>query len=636
MINTTAYSCEHCAAAGNAWCPLAGMCAVAPLPSSIMMAGDAGVCPQSAWVDGQGSSTCPAVSPGVDPLYEMNRWVFQQINVESVWAQGINGTGVQINVVDGGTFHTHDDLVDKFDATASCKGSAMTSSLDHGTTTAAIAVAAANDKCSRGIAFEATFSKCPFTGTTSAEQLTFDLVRNMISSNSWGIDPCSSLSGRRRQLQSSSACPFASTSASSSRPSPCTSSSCPTDWTTATTSACDTVISSFCQSSANYEANTECASWTHLWMACQFTHLSNSELILLQQGVMTGRSGKGVVYVFASGNENTAGEDVNHEQYLHSRWTITVGAVDKLGQHSYYSTVGSSLFVSAPGGDTAAHTNNWFVASPDGGCKERGQGTSYATPVVSGVVALILQANPALTYRDVQGVIASTTQKNDPTEGGWITNAAGFKHNIKYGFGLIDAAAAVAAAETWTLWGAEQRIEAMSPVGSTIVPHDGTALAVSLTVPSTGAFSATEWVEMYINLDHSSRGHLQLLLTSPSGTQSVLIPGPRPETTNPTVEGCSAATDTCPHANDGTCDNPQYCAGDMSCDYNDCLATNWVGASNSGNSIYNPLFNWKMTTLRAWGESPVGTWTLTITDMKLGDTPTNSNLISWNLFIYGH
>ena len=613
---------------------------------------------------------CPAVSPGaaVDPLYEMNSWVFELIKVESVWDQGINGTGVQINIVDADVWYTHDDLKDKFDATASCDGTAVWGQVpknvscnlgvdencsvwcdptvdencspsaisDHGTTVTAIAVAAANNKCSRGIAFGATFSKCSTTSMRSdAERLTFDLERNMISSNSWSFNGCSPPPPPRgrRQLESSSACPFARTST------PCTSPSCPTDWTTATSSACDDVISTYCEVDTNYKADTECASWTHLWLECKFRHLPNSVIKLLQQGVMTGRAGKGIVYVFSSGNEYTHGEVVNHLDYKQHRWTISVGGVDKRGLHTWYSTPGSSLFVCAPGGDQIAHQHNWAVASPDGGCKEHTAGTSYAAPVVSGVVALILQVNPALTYRDVQGVIASTTQKNDPTEAGWITNAAGFKHNVKYGFGLIDAAAAVAAAETWTPWGAEQRIEAMSSVGSTTVPYDGTALAVSLAVPSTGAFSATEWVEVYLNLNHTSRGNLELLLTSPSGTQSVLVPGPRPENSNPPVEGCSADTDRCPSANNGVCDNPQLCGTEdaLSCDYNDCLATNWVGSDNTGNSIYNPLFNWKMTTVRAWGENPVGTWTLTITDLKrLGDMPTNSELVSWNLFIYGH
>jgi kexin len=197
-------------------------------------------------------------------------------------------------------------------------------------------------------------------------------------------------------------------------------------------------------------------------MTCTYTHLHWDIVRVLQRGVLEGRSGRGIVYVFSSGNEYTHGEDVNMEQYLHSRFTITVGATDKLGLHSYYSTTGSSLFISAPGGDATQHSNSWHVAATGGGCAEQGQGTSYACPVVSGVVALMLQANPQLGWRDVHGILAATTSRNDPTSSLWTTNAAGFIHNIKYGFGMVDASAAVEAALSWTNPGIEQRIIASS------------------------------------------------------------------------------------------------------------------------------------------------------------------------------
>ncbi len=164
------------------------------------------------------------------------------------------------------------------------------------------------------------------------------------------------------------------------------------------------------------------------------------------------------------------------------------------------------------------------------------------------------------------------------------------------------------------------------------VPHDGSTLSTSVTVGAQSQAWAIEWIEIFLNLDHSSRGDLQLELTSPSGTHSVLTPGPRPETSNPPVEGCSAAADTCEFNNDGACDNPEYCE----CDYVDCLAANWVG-ENGQPSLYMPRFNWKMTSVRSWGESPVGTWTLAIRDRRIANGPNvDSTLHSWNLLIYGH
>ena len=78
-------------------------------------------------------------------------------------------------------------------------------------------------------------------------------------------------------------------------------------------------------------------------------------------------------------------------------------------------------------------------------------GTSSATPLVSGVIALMLDANPNLTARDVQHILVRTSpRRSNPGDSGWTNNGAGFHVNHKYGFGGIDAQAAVALAKTWT------------------------------------------------------------------------------------------------------------------------------------------------------------------------------------------
>ncbi len=62
----------------------------------------------------------------------------------------------------------------------------------------------------------------------------------------------------------------------------------------------------------------------------------------------------------------------------------------------------------------------------------------------------MLQANPDLGWRDVKKILMTTASKNDPTDTDWTTNAAGYHVNHKYGFGRVDAAAAVIAAAAWT------------------------------------------------------------------------------------------------------------------------------------------------------------------------------------------
>ena len=71
--------------------------------------------------------------------------------------------------------------------------------------------------------------------------------------------------------------------------------------------------------------------------------------------------------------------------------------------------------------------------------------------------ALILAANPQLTWRDVRRILAKTARRNDPTNAGW-TNANGLWFNHKYGFGVVDAAAAEADQDGNTLSASEDDV----------------------------------------------------------------------------------------------------------------------------------------------------------------------------------
>lgn len=86
--------------------------------------------------------------------------------------------------------------------------------------------------------------------------------------------------------------------------------------------------------------------------------------------------------------------------------------------------------------------------SNSGDCTSTFGGTSAAAPLVAGVVALILQANPELGWRDVQHIFVNTSKITDATDSDWFTNGGGFRHNHKYGFGLVNAEAAVESART--------------------------------------------------------------------------------------------------------------------------------------------------------------------------------------------
>jgi hypothetical protein len=66
-------------------------------------------------------------------------------------------------------------------------------------------------------------------------------------------------------------------------------------------------------------------------------------------GTKTGRSGLGSIYVWSAGNAGHLGDSCNYDGYANSPYTISVGAVDHLGNQAYYSEACASLMVVAPG-----------------------------------------------------------------------------------------------------------------------------------------------------------------------------------------------------------------------------------------------------------------------------------------------
>ena len=133
----------------------------------------------------------------------------------------------------------------------------------------------------------------------------------------------------------------------------------------------------------------------------------------------TGRDGLGTILVKSAGNNRGSGFDTNYDNFTNHRQVIAVGAVDHNGVVSYYSTPGANLLVMAPSSTYGVGLTTTDVAGAAG--NNSGDyitgftGTSAAAPQVSGVVALMLEANPDLGWRDVQEILAlSARQVGDP------------------------------------------------------------------------------------------------------------------------------------------------------------------------------------------------------------------------------
>lgn len=171
-----------------------------------------------------------------------------------------------------------------------------------------------------------------------------------------------------------------------------------------------------------------------------------------------GRDGNGMISIFAAGNEGNIGSDTSNSFLTREMHNIVVAASTNKGTHAFYSTPGNSILVNAPSGGMSEQTPVSFkfpgVATSSGPgenqCTPGFTGTSAATPMVSGVVSLIIEANQNLTWRDVQAILAITATRNDPKSITWKQNKAGYWFSRAYGFGRVDAGLAVEMAENWT------------------------------------------------------------------------------------------------------------------------------------------------------------------------------------------
>lgn len=299
----------------------------------------------------------------------------------------------------------------------------------------------------------------------------------------------------------------------------------------------------------------------------------------LRDGATTGRGGLGVIRVNSAGN---GGQNSNSNYFgpTNSRFSIAVGALANTGQLAGYSTPGAPVVLVAPsnggtlGITTVDRSGNVGYSTTDY-ANDFG-GTSSAAPLVAGVVALMLDANPNLTYRDVVDILVHTSDQVDAADPSWEVNGAGLPVSHDYGFGKVDAAEAVSSAVNHVPLAPEQTFSSGLQAVNTQIPDLGT-VSRTYTVSSANAISSLEWVEVVISATHQFVGDLEITVTSPDGTTSVL-------------------------------------------------------AETRGTDAGTRLSNYVFTTIHHYDESSQGTWTVTLTDGAAQDIGTFD---SFELRFYG-
>ena len=254
-----------------------------------------------------------------------------------------------------------------------------------------------------------------------------------------------------------------------------------------------------------------------------FAGLGPSSAAMLESGAYDGRSSLGSIFTFSAGNEYTSDENVNQKGFQKSRYTIAIGAITYSGVQSWYSSIGAPVLVVGPSnggslGITTADRTGSVGYSSSNYTDDFG-GTSSSGPKVAGLAGLILEAEPTLTWRDMQAILVHSSTPNDPNHENWSVNGAGLPVSHYYGFGMVDATAAVNLAENWTHLGPEVNISTQLYTPSVNIPPSGTPLSFSHTVTD---LLNIESVELFMDVDHQNPEDLIITLTSPSGYTSIL------------------------------------------------------------------------------------------------------------------
>ncbi len=318
------------------------------------------------------------------------------------------------------------------------------------------------------------------------------------------------------------------------------------------------------------------------------SHASRLWELAIDSGVTEGDGGKGVVYVWSAGNGDDNGDWASLDEIATYYGVTAACAVDNHGKRSVYSEQGPNLWVCAPS-SSVRKVNPGIATTRSYSRYTNGfGGTSAAAPIVSGVVALVRAADRTLTWRDVKLILAASARKNDDTDSGWETGALkygsttdSYNFNHKYGFGVVDASAAVALAGSWTNV-PEMGTATASYDTSRSIPSSGST--VSTTVDLEGDVEFVEFVEVNVDFSAPRFRDLKIELVSPSGAIS--------ELTVPNSVDCGSGTR--------------------------CSLTG----------------EFRFGSARHLGEDPRGTWTLRVADRVSGGALNTAK--AWDLKVYGH
>ncbi|CAI4219363.1 unnamed protein product [Parascedosporium putredinis] len=282
------------------------------------------------------------------------------------------------------------------------------------------------------------------------------------------------------------------------------------------------------------------------------------------KGIQDGRGGLGSIYVFASGNGAANEDNCNFDGYTNSIYSITVGAVDRAGKHPYYSEHCSAQLVVtySSGSSDAIHTTDVGTNK----CYTGHGGTSAAAPLAAGILALVLEARPELTWRDTQYILMNTAVRIDDEGADWRPTSVGRQFSHTFGYGKIDTYGAVELAKTWSkvkpqAWFFSPWIQVNKAIPQ---GEDGLSGSFEITAEmlKEANLERVEHVTVTMNVNHTRRGDLSVDLISPDNVISHIA------------------------------------------------TTRKLDTANTG------YIDWTFMSVAHWGESGIGKWTIVVRDTK--------------------
>ncbi|KAF8077757.1 peptidase S8/S53 domain-containing protein [Lyophyllum atratum] len=484
----------------------------------------------------ESSSAGVAARLGItDPMFSRqwhlvnDEFAEHMINVTPVWEMGLTGKGVISSLVDDGLDYTSEDLKDNFDADNSYDFNdheplPTPKNFDdhHGTRCAGQIAAGKNNACGVGIAYNSKVAGVrilsgPISDVDEAAALNYGYHNVSIYSCSWGPpDNGQSMEGPGYLIKKA-----------------------------------------------------------------------------VVNGINNGRGGKGSIFVFASGNGAANGDQCNFDGYTNSIYSVTVSAVDYKGLHPYYSEPCAANMVVAYSSGSGKH-----IVTTDKGkneCTLSHGGTSAAAPNAVGVFALALEARPDLTWRDVQYLCVENARMINPEDPDWEPTAAGRLYSYKYGFGALDAAKYVAAAKSWKLvkpqaWFETPAIQLEGGTmtaeeeysGGQLIGEGGIKSTMSITKEMLlqNNFESLEHINVKVWINHTTRGDVEVEITSPKGITSVLA------------------------------------------------------KQRIGDRAHSGFPGWMFMSVKHWGEDPVGDWTIKVSDLGK-HKESHGKFLGWNMKFWG-